>query len=41
VTIFIVKIIAGKFLHLTLDNVPVVESDGENKNLAIFQKEYC
>jgi len=41
VTTVLVKIIAENILHLTLDKVPVVESDGENKNLAVFQKVYC
>jgi len=30
-----------KSLHLTLDNVAAVESDNENKDLAVCQNEYC
>jgi hypothetical protein len=40
VTIVLVKMTVEKSLHLTLDNVPVVESDNENKNLAVCQKRY-
>jgi hypothetical protein len=27
--------------HLTIDNVPIVESGSENRDLAVCEKEYC
>lgn len=41
VTIVIVKITVQNILKLTVNNVPVAESDSENNNLAVCQKEYC
>ena len=40
-TIVIVKITVQNILKLTVNNVPVAESDSENNNLAVCQKEYC
>jgi len=36
-----VKMTVEIILHLTLDNIAAVENDNENKDLAVYQKEYC